>query len=808
MRNFNAFLCVILAVSLAIGCSGGNSDPLTLEVQTPRHESGSLNQQLLLGFYDITIDPDTLEAQIIPLRGIDFQVNIVKFLQPPAGNPANISLKINPGGTNISEGIIDLDISITHPFPGSNMRGFDVRAIVMGKKATQLSWFDYDVQYPKPDEFRLLNADGYTRWWNTVEFLTPGLFGFTPTFLGSGTAKGTVNAYKYYCDGLGASDPLDIDISTRGTFSTQDELGDPNKLTRQFVLKFPLVGGAPEIQFQYAIAASFVQPAFGTEPPAQIDDFTLEANCPEAYKIELTVDPDSTAYYISTQAGGDLKLRIEVFDWQALENPDGVPGEIDNIVLESPSMWSGFVHPMTEGTLVPTTNETSSAWMVDIENVTPKDEFQDIFITVQSKNPNSYAPPNPLAIYPASAVLSAYHLYTIQLPGNTNPVIGEIYGPMKYSPGATLTYTLTSMSDLQDGNNLTVTWDFDGDGIFDDDEDGDDTNKKGTYTFEGPGTYYVQCRVTDTQGAYTDSNILEIEPMSLPYDDPMDTTTQTLWHIENGLFDVHSPPSGLQWNVQTDHWSTSSMTTKQYDDYMNTMLISPMIPAGVLDEVTVKMSHRYQTELSFDFCRVYYRLNSGSWTLLSSNYSGTSTSYPSYVDLTLSIGGLNPGDVFEIGFLFDSDSVIHSYAGWDITHLSIYDNKPPVIEGIYGPHSVDNLGPVTYSTVATDLDGIDSYMWSLEPQGTTPNYDDPGDGDGNFDAYFAADGQWEIWVRVTDAGEPPLTSYAGPHDVNVFFKNPDAFFADDFDSDTGLWTYTGGIADGSYQDFWHIETGN
>ena len=809
MRKVNIiWWAILILVVPALGCSGGGGNPLTPSNDNLRYGSTTPNQQMLLGHYDISIDTNTFEIEVLPIRGPQFQANVIMYLQPPAGNPANIGLALNPGGTDISQGIIDIDISITHPFPGTNMRGFDVRAIVMGKKATQLSWYDYDIQYPKPDEFRLLNADGYTRWWNAVEFLTPGLFGYTPGVMGNTSPKGTTNAYKYFCDGLGASDPLEIPVDTRGTFSTEDAQGDPNTLTRQYIMKFPMVGGAPQVQFQYAICASFMPPPPDTTPPGPVEVYPIEANCPEVYRIGITVDPSSTAYFVSTQSGGDLVLNIELFDWQVLEYEGGVPAQIDHFILESPSLWDGFVDPLSSGILIPSMSETSSVWQVEIPDVTPTSVSQDIFVTVQSKDPISYSPPNPgSAIYPGGT-LAAYFLYTYELPGNSAPIIGVISGPSKYSPGALLEYSLSSMTDLQDGNNLTVHWDFDGDGVFEDDEDGNETNKKSTYTFPGPGVYNVQCRVTDTQDAYTDSNVLEVEPMSLPYDDPMDASTQTLWHVENGITDLHDPPSGLEWNVQGDHWSTSSAFTGQYDDYMNTMLVSPQIPAGVNDEASVTISHRYETEIGYDDCQVYTRINSGGWLPFSPLYDGASPGYPNYQDIQFQLTSLNPGDLIEIGFLFDSDSSFYDYAGWDATHLTIIDNKPPVIEGIWGPQSIDTFGPVSYSTVATDLDGIASYMWSLEADGILPVYDDPGDGMGNLEAYFPADGLWDLYVEATDAGDPPLSSTFGPYGVIVFSINPDAFFADHFETDTGTWTYTGGIGDGSYQDFWHIDIPN
>jgi hypothetical protein len=800
-RGFQLILVLSLLSTLALACTGSGSPTLPL-TSRPGEAIPTPNQQLLLGLYDISIDPSGT-VEIIPLREASFQVNVVKFLQPPAGNPANLKVKLNMTGSDPAKGIFDMDITITHPFPGTNLRGFDVRGIVIGK-GTQLSQFDYDVQFPKVSELRLLNADGYTRWWNPMEFLTPGLFGYTPGVMESGLPKSTVNAYKYFCDGLGKSDPFAVDMATRGTFSTDDGSGGPNTLSREYKIQFPMSGGKPKVQFRYAICASNMSPTPGSTPPAPVADYPISANCPEAYNISVSIDPSSTAYYISTQAGGDLILNIEISDWQASINPMGVLGEISKAMVESPTMWTGALDLMALGTASPGSNETSETWKLLIKNVKPTSDMQDIFISVLSANPTSYAPPGPGGImYPSGAKLAAYNMTTIRIPGNSAPQVGEISGPGKYSPGAQLEYTLSSMYDLQDGPNLTVMWDFDNDGVFDDDEDGSATNKKGKFTFTGSGTQYVQCRVTDTALAYTDSNILQIEPLSIPYIDPMDTSTQSLWSVQNGLFGYHNATT--QWNIQTDHWATSQMANGFYQSDMDTALISPEIPIGTKDTATLTISNRFQIDTYGDYGQIYYRVNGGGWNQLGSYFYGQNPSYPSYDDPSITISGLNEGDLLQIAFDFQSD-YYYELKGWDITNFMLIDNEPPEVQGIYGPSSVGTLGPWSYSTVATDIDGIASYMWSLEAKDVTPVYDDPGDGMGGLDVVFPADGSYELWVKVTDAGDPPLSGFFGPYDVSVFSTNPDAFFKEPFDTDTGDWTYTGGTADGSYQDFWHIDT--
>ena len=810
-RKSYMLLCGVLAVILlVIGCSKGGGSPLTPDpVQQSVTDTYSVNN-FCLGLYDIKFDPVTHEFDVVPLRGPQFQLNLVLMLQPPVGNPGNFTLTFHPDESDIPNGLLDLDINLTHPFPGTDLRTFDLRLAFMGDKSTQISSFDYGIQYPKPTETRLLNADGYTRWWNATEFLSENFFGYVEPWIANTFPKATLNGFKYYSDDLGADDPFDPDLETRGTWSTQTVTGEKNTLSRRHTIQFAMMGGTPAYWFSYAVLTSFDVPQPPYTTPAPVDAFPLAANSPEPYKITVEQDPSSTAYYTSVQSGGDLIIKIDVFDWQAMENPGGVEAEIGDFVIESPTMWNGPLNVFDIGTIVGSTNETSSIWQVEVPDVTPTGTFQDLLVTVESADPTSYVPPVPGGgIYPGGATLAAYNMIILELPGNSPPTIGEISGPPMYSDGIQLEYTLSSMSDIQDGPNLNVTWDFNGDGIFMDDEDGSTTNKKGKYTFVGTNTYTVQCRVTDTALAYTDSNVLTVEPIALPYVDEMDAATKELWTVANGLFGTHNPNPPLEWNVQGDHWSTSKASTGIYANYMDTTLISPVIPVGDTDAVMLVLTHRWDTEYA-DKCRMKYRLNGGSWLNASDELNYSNPLYPAYETEYMGITGLTPGDMLEIGFHFHSDSWTNNYTGWDITRVLIVDNEPPEVTEIFGPTSVDTLGPHTYTVAADDPDGIGSVMWSIEESGMPPVFDDPGDplNDGEAELYFPADGTFEVWVQVFDAADPPLGTTFGFLEVVVVATNPDAFFMDHFDTDTGIWTYTGGLGDGADQDYWHIETVN
>ena len=56
-------------------------------------------------------------------------------------------------------------------------------------------------------DMRLLNPDGYSRWWNPAEFPNNGtIFGYNDGLLGAPDSyadyNNTLNGYKYFCDDL------------------------------------------------------------------------------------------------------------------------------------------------------------------------------------------------------------------------------------------------------------------------------------------------------------------------------------------------------------------------------------------------------------------------------------------------------------------------------------------------------------------------------------------------------------------------------------------------------------------------------
>jgi hypothetical protein len=394
MRNTVLVLIAALLAVLA-GCNGGSglvspaSDDLSLSGSgaSMRPESADSYRDLW-AFYTIIADGQTGSIEAVPERGAMFNANVVKFLQPPLSATSLISIQVN-SGNDFTTGHLDLNIGIKHPFPGlKKFRGFDVKGIVMGK-GSEAFGSDASALRAGPNDLRLENADGWTRWWNPVEFKTFNtIFGYTKGVKApSGyLATATVNPYKYYADGIGANDSLDlVNKAGRGSFASSSAV---NK--RRYVMQFPVPSGKPVYHFNYAIDASWAKPDPAYEPNYSVEAFPPAANMQEAWQVKVDTS-ESTLYYAdSTDKGGKLKLKVEVFDWQGADNPGGVGAEVSKIVVESPVMKSPIDITAVSS---PVNGSGSAVWTTELTNtnLTASGNF-DLWVSVQASSPSNYAP--------------------------------------------------------------------------------------------------------------------------------------------------------------------------------------------------------------------------------------------------------------------------------------------------------------------------------------------------------------------------------------------------------------------------------
>ncbi len=305
MKLLKMFTTVILAVAIFLsGCSGNNpTAPAPIEPLEPveTQYDGSHN---LLGLYTFICDPATESIDIIQLRGTDFHLNALRFLEPPP----NLYLKLI-GPLKFNGNILNIDIGITHPFLAMKIyTGFDVCGIIF-THGSYSGFHNPEIVMAGPGDTRLLNADGYSRWWNPGEFAHGHtMFNYIDGLLGRpddvGDYNCTLNGYKYYADGLQPKDPLTVlDPAKRGVFNA-------GKLNiRHYTMD--LSGG---LIFNYAIDACWHMPV-GDPPYIPPDSFPPEANRPEAWGIRAT-EVYNTLFYddASHTAGGHLKLQVDLFD--------------------------------------------------------------------------------------------------------------------------------------------------------------------------------------------------------------------------------------------------------------------------------------------------------------------------------------------------------------------------------------------------------------------------------------------------------------------------------------------------------------
>ncbi len=467
-----SLLALLTAVMVVLmGCSGGGGTPLMPTIpggDTDFGDAGNLragmmpdNGNFLWGYWQGSIDLASSEIELTQMRQAEFHANLTSVLQ---SHPLGLSYQFK--GFDMIEKAVDVDVTLTHPYPNSDFRGFDARGIFMGPGNTVISQADPGVIYPAVDGTRVLNADGYTRWWNAVEFTTAGMYGYddetvVPEFL---IPETTLNPYKYFADCLSNDDPVvpNVNTSNRGTFSTE---GNPPEVTRRYKIAFPSDGGYMKFIFHYAVDVSWAAPDNGTPAPKPIEDFPSDANCPEAYHIAVDTTGSTAFYKNETESGGDLQLAIEVFDWQADDNPFGIDGEIESIWLESETLFDTYY-----GTdLIAATGSMSNSgiYHITIPHVTPTGlDDQEVLITIRTTAANNtYAPPVSGPAYPEGALLAAYKLVEIPIKSIEPDALTVISpnGEESWGISSARTVTWSSYGEIE---NVNIDLSLDGGAIF------------------------------------------------------------------------------------------------------------------------------------------------------------------------------------------------------------------------------------------------------------------------------------------------------------------------------------------------------
>lgn len=320
MRYLEGFTFLVILCLVLPSCSGNSESPVLSSVISG-DQSHSANNYLW-GIWEILIDPQSKSVEAIPLRQATFTSNLEHFVP-------NSLIKF--GNFEINGDIIEIDIGLEHTFPAlKRFTGFDVLGVFMGDGNDTYPG-DPTLSIPSENDQRLLNSDGYTRWFNPNEFKgvdeIPPLFGYNPGKYGTPGYKPTsdLNGYKYYCNGLQADypfnppNPPDDEDEFQYLVDNADGRGmltEGSVAWRHYSLIFPGLTGSGILNFHYAVIGHWEPNINEPGPPDKTpDDFPLEANVQEA--VVCDISDSSLIWNDDGDFGGKVILDISPWDWSA-----------------------------------------------------------------------------------------------------------------------------------------------------------------------------------------------------------------------------------------------------------------------------------------------------------------------------------------------------------------------------------------------------------------------------------------------------------------------------------------------------------
>ncbi len=504
---------LVLFAVVSLGCSNG-ADPILQTPEPPTVEASVQDspQTYLWGYYDIYIDIATETATAVPDRTVMYASNIVQYLN---NHPGNLQIVFNGCKVGVKNVDVDLNLTIKHPLPAAydEYNIYDVRGIFIGNgsktmgyngdlkyaayKANDQAMYDYDLIPKDPYDGLHGMPDGYTRWWNPKEFTKSGLFGYTPGQFATPfyKATATLNPYKYFATGLGVTDDC-------FTFLTETighgALRAGTSCTRNYYLRFPTP--TPGTKSCYAIVANWKGIAPGDHP----------ANAPEALALNCVITPN--LYYIDeSNNGGSIVLDLSIVDWDS--KTSGTSGKMEDYRIYIESSVLSAVYTATASEMLPTGhggNYYTYHLKVPADNVTSK-TGQEVWVIVECKSQDytyQWGSPN-LADGDKLAACFRYNLPVLGQGPPYAPICDlEVLTPMPHVGRGHVDFDASGSTDydIPDGDFLTFTWDFNGDGIFGDpyDSGADDKPMKDWNTdYNGQ----VSVKVTDSTSQYSECSV-------------------------------------------------------------------------------------------------------------------------------------------------------------------------------------------------------------------------------------------------------------------------------------------------------------
>ena len=301
-----AVITVILTAGLSCSGQGGGPGPTTPDLVSGAAIRPDPGPRLLLSVGRISVDIPSGRAEVIPFRRAPSHLNVVQWLEQ---NPCSDCVRVADVSVH-SDGTVDLDIALRHPFSSLNFTSFDVRGILMFGGSLTFPTAGMNVPDRILGDGELLNADGYTTLYNPLTS-GHGMESYLKGELASEPPPSCIlNAFRRFTsEGSGNS---------RNAFYAADEV----------TVRYTIIPPAPFV-FAYAVDACWAPPI--TKPVEDpMTDFPPEANCPEPWRILISdLGPG-----LDTE-NGQTRLQIDVYNHQDSVNS---PPRI-----EAPSLFEGIV---------------------------------------------------------------------------------------------------------------------------------------------------------------------------------------------------------------------------------------------------------------------------------------------------------------------------------------------------------------------------------------------------------------------------------------------------------------------------------
>jgi len=463
--TFRAAISYILAAMIFSGCSGTNlpvspilvsSSPALTQHTTDDHHAGSSTTTHYLWSYNlIFIDPsDTgnIEFEILPVRDVAAHWNVLQWLENGPCTDCFTIQGIVPSGS----GTLLVDVEIKHPFSSPNLTGFDVRGIAMFSGSHDFPNSGLLTSDRNTGEGELVNADGFTTLYNpeTAGSGPGGLQGYLKgKFASASYPNSTLNGYKrHYSPGA---------VNQRNAFYAGDSILETYEIA---------MPSGPFI-FGYAVDANWAPPTIKpvTNP---LTDFPPEANCPEAWKIVVSDSPIGQGL---TDNGGSAVLTIDVYDWQG-------ESTILSPKIECETLFDGWE---TASWLEDGTGYSRYTVTIENEHIAPVGEYKSLIVVEDTENASA----------PDWLDLTAYQIYLLDVYDfdNSTPVAKATTDVQEQSVCEPVYFTDNGSYDPDGGTITKYEWDWNNDGIFD--EEGSDLY----HAWNTAGTFQVQLRVTDDE---------------------------------------------------------------------------------------------------------------------------------------------------------------------------------------------------------------------------------------------------------------------------------------------------------------------